>query len=214
MRGQFVALVRDALLLRESAWQDLRDSPALTLTTLALAGAALLVGGLGAYLWAVVVDVREVPGVSPGKGEFLLDAFLLGSIIAAVIWLGSVIVVYVVLTQVYHEAVAGDALVRIAAVGATPFALGFLVWIPGAGYGVALLSIALMFLLTVTGVRAAYPAIEPARVVAAVLAGFAVWTMVLPLMSDTGNPFTPGAFVFEWSEDVVEESFGSLGGVD
>jgi hypothetical protein len=34
--------------------------------------------------------------------------------------------------------------------------------------------------------------------------------MVLPLLSDTGRPLTPGAFVFEWSEDMIEKSFASI----
>ena len=211
MREQFIALARDALVLRESAWRELRDSPTLTPAALLVATVAILLGGFGAYLWAVVADVQTIPDISPGKGDFLVDAFLLGSIMVALLWLGGVVAAYVVLSQVYREAVAGDALLRIAAVGAAPFALGLLVFIPGIGYGIGLVSIALMFFVTVFGVRAAYPAIDPLRVVVALLAGFAVWAMVLPLLSDTGNPFTPGAFVFEWSEDMIEESFASLG---
>jgi hypothetical protein len=211
VRERFIALARDALLLKESAWRELRDSPALTPAALLVATIAILLGGFGAYLWAVVADVQTIPDISPGKGDFLVDAFILGSIMVALLWLGGVVAAYVVLTQVYRETVAGDALLRIAAVGAAPFALGLLVCIPGIGYGIGLMSIALMFFVTVFGVRAAYPAIDPLRVVVALLAGFAVWTMVLPLLSDTGNPFTPGAFVFEWSEDMIEESFASLG---
>jgi hypothetical protein len=210
VREQFVALVRNALLLREDAWRELRDTPGFTLAALALAAAALLSGGFGAYLWAVVADVQQIPDISPGKSDFLLDAFILGSVIAALLWLGGVVVAYAVLTQVYRETVAADALLRIAAVGAAPFALGVLVWIPGIGYGIGLMSIALMFFLTVFGVRVAYPAIEPGRVVVALVAGFAVLAMVLPLLSDTGRPLTPGAFVFEWSEDMIEKSFASI----
>jgi hypothetical protein len=92
-------------------------------------------------------------------------------------------------------------------VGAVPFTLGLLVCIPGIGFGIGLLSIALMFFLTVFGLRAAFPSIAPRRVVLAVSAGFVVWALILPLLSSSDNPFSPGVFVFEWTEDVVEGFF-------
>ena len=159
-----------------------------------------MVAGLGAYLWGVFNDVGD-------KGEFFVDALILGSIFAVLLWLAWVALSYVILSQIYRETVAPDALFRIAAVGAAPFALGLLVCIPGIGFGIGLLSIALMFFLTVFGLRAAFPSIAPRRVVLAVSAGFAVWALILPLLSSSDNPFSPGVFVFEWTEDVVEDFF-------
>ncbi len=106
-------------------------------------------------------------------------------------------VTYVVITQVYRETMAPDAYVRIAALGYLPFALGMLVLIPEIGFGVGILSIAAMFFYTVFGLRAAYPAIEPLHIVVAVLLGFAVWGMILPLIGEPpNNNFATGVFVF------------------
>jgi hypothetical protein len=205
---QIIERIRRALSLEQAAFEEVRDDVAFTPFAVGLAAVAILLGGLGAYLWAVFVDVQEAPDLA-GKGDFFLDAVILGSIFAALLWLAGVAVIYIILTQVYRETVAPDALFRIAALGAVPFAIGLLVFIPGIGYGIGLLSIALMFFLTVFGLRAAFPSIGPQRVVLAVVAGFAVWALILPLLSGTDNAFTPGAFVFEWSEYVVEEIFAT-----
>jgi len=195
---QIIDRIRRALSLDQAVFEEVRDDAAFTPFAGALAAAAIVVAGLGAYLWGVFNDVGD-------KGEFFVDALILGSIFAALLWLAWVALSYVILSQLYREAVAPDALFRIAAVGAVPFALGLLVFIPGIGFGIGLLSIALMFFLNVFGLRAAFPAIDPLRVVLAVSAGFAVWVLILPLLSSPENPFSPGVFVFEWAEDVVED---------
>lgn len=211
---QIINRIKRALSLEQAAFEEVRDDAAFTPFAALLAAAAIVVAGLGAYLWGVFNDVGD-------KGEFFVDALILGSIFAALLWLAWVALSYAILSQVYRETVAPDALFRIAAVGAVPFALGLLVFIPGIGFGIGLLSIALMFFLTVFGLRAAFPSIDPLRVVLAVSAGFAVWALILPLLSSPDNPFSPGVFVFEWTEDVVEdwlditsaitEAFGSFG---
>jgi len=195
---QIIDRIRRALSLDQAAFEEIRDDAAFTPFAAALAAVVMLLGGLGAYLWGVFNDVGD-------KGEFFVDALILGSVFAVLLWLAWVALSYAVLSQVYRETVAPDALFRIAAVGAVPFALGLLVFIPGIGFGIGLMSIALMFFLTVFGLRAAFPSIDPLRVVLAVSAGFAVWALILPLLSSPENPFSPGVFVFEWTEDVVED---------
>ena len=197
---QIIDRIRRALSLEQAAFEEVRDDAAFTPFAGALAAAAFVAAGFGAYLWGVFNDVGD-------KGEFFVDALILGSIFAVLLWLAWVALSYVILSQIYRETVAPDALFRIAAVGAAPFALGLLVCIPGIGFGIGLLSIALMFFLTVFGLRAAFPSIAPRRVVLAVSAGFVVWALILPLLSSSDNPFSPGVFVFEWTEDVVEDFF-------
>jgi hypothetical protein len=115
------------------------------------------------------------------------------------------IVTYFVLSQMYRETVSLDAVIRVVSLGSVPFALSALVFIPGFGFGIALAAVALTFFYTNYGVRAAYPAIDPMRVMIACLAGMAVWAMILPLLISSDNAFAPGPFVYDWSEDVVEE---------
>lgn len=205
--------MRRAILLDESAYAEVRDDKTFTTTAAGLAALTILINGLGAFFWAITVDVGD-------KGQFFSKAFILGDIFLALLWLAGVAVIYLVLTQAYHQHVVPDALFRICAVSFTPFSLGFLVLIPGIGFGFGLLSVALVLFYTVFGVRAAYPEVEPLSALVSVVAGIAVWTMILPILTSGSDPFAPGVFVFEWSEDVVEDisSFrvtlsGFLGGV-
>lgn len=200
---QVVARLRRALLLDQTAFEEARDDAAFTPLAAVVAAAAIVVAGLGAYLWAVFNDVGD-------KGEFFFDAVILGSIFAALLWLAGVALTYVLLTQVYRESLTPDGLFRVSAVALAPFAIGLLVLVPGIGFGLGLISISLVFFYTFFGLRAAYPAIDPLRLLVSVLAGLAVWTMILPLLSSPDNPFTPGVFVFEWTEDVVEDILGAL----
>jgi len=47
-------------------------------------------------------------------------------------------------------------------------------------------------------------------VMIACLVAMAVWSMILPLLTSPGDQFAPGPFVFEWSEDVVEDILGGF----
>ena len=187
----------------------MRDDAAFTPFALGMAAIAVLIGGLGAFLWAVIVLDSTPDG-------FFVDAVILGSIFLILLWLAGIAVTYVVLTQIYREEIAPDALARVVAMGHLPFALSFLVLIPGIGFGFGVLAIAAMFFYSIYGLRAAYPAVDPFKIMVAVAAGFAVWSMILPLLSGPGDAFTPGTFVFEWTEDVTEDisSGGFFGEID
>jgi len=192
---QIVARVRRALLLDSTAYEEVRDDAAWTPICIGLVAVAVFLAGFGAWLWGEVV-----PAYTPGG--WFVDTFILGSIITILLFLAGVLVTYVVLTQVYHETGAADAIVRVLTLGHITFALGALVFIPQIGYAFGLLSIAAMFYYTVFGLRAAFPAISPLRAMVAVLAGFAVWAIIIPLVSDApDNNFTTGIFVYSLFED-------------
>jgi hypothetical protein len=54
-----------------------------------------------------------------------------------------------------------------------------------------------MLFYTVFGLRAAYPAIGQFHVIVAVVLGFAVWGMILPIIGEApDNNFGSGIFVF------------------
>ena len=202
---QIIARIRRALLLDQTAFEEARDDATFTPFAAALAAIAVLIGGLGAWLWSAAV-LEDTPD------GFFVDAVILGVIFLILLWAAGLAVMYLVLTQVYREEATPDALLRVAALGHLPFVVSFFVFIPGIGFGFGLLAIAAMFFYTIYGLRAAFPAIDPLRVMIAVVAGFAVWAMILPLLSSPGDAFTPGTFVYEWTEDVVEDiSAGSAG---
>ncbi len=194
---QVIARIRRALLLDETAYVEVRDDTAFTLFALGAAGVAVLVGSIGAFLWGQVALDNTPDG-------FFFDTIILGTIFLAALWLIGVIVTYLVLSQLYSEALNAYGLGRVVALGHIPFALSLLVFIPEIGFGFGVLAVAAMLYYTNFGLRAAYPTIDPLRVLVSVLAGFAVWALFLAVLTGPGNAFAPGTFIFEWTGDVVE----------
>ena len=193
---QIIARIRRALLLDVSVFEEARDDRPFTPVAIGIAGGVALLAGIGAFLWsAVILSETE---------DFLLEATILGTMFLVLLWLVGMIATYFVLSQMYRETVALDSVIRVMCLGVVPFALSFLVFIPGFGFGLAMMAIALTFFYTNYALRAAYPGIDPMRVMIACLAGMAVWAMILPLLTSSDNQFAPGPFVFEWSEDVAE----------
>jgi len=194
---QILARIRRALLLDVSVFEEARDDRLFTPFAIAIAGGVALLAGFGAFLWSwIILSETE---------DFFLEATILGTIFLLLLWLVGMIATYFVLSQMYRETVVLDAVIRVMCLGIVPFALSFFVWIPGLGFGLAMIAIATTFFYTNYGVRAAYPGIDPMRVMMACLAGMAVWAMILPLLTSSDNQFAPGPFVYEWSEDVLEE---------
>lgn len=196
---QIMARIRRALLLDVGVFEETRDDRLFTPIAIAIAAGSALLAGIGAFLWsAIILDETQ---------DFFLEATVLGTIFLLLLWLVGMIAAYFVLSQVYNESVALDGLIRVMCLGSVPFALSALVFIPGFGFGLAMIAIALTFFYTNYGVRAAYPDIDPMRVMIACLSAMAVWSMVLPLLTSSDNQFAPGPFVFEWSEDLLEDLF-------
>ena len=190
MIDQLWPRLRRALLLEGAAFEEFRDDTSFTAVGAGLAAVVVLLGGLGAWLFGETVLDFTPDG-------WFFDTVIFGTIFTILLLLAGLGVTYVVLTQVYRETIAPDALVRVVTLGYLPFALGLLVFIPEIGFGFGILSIAAMFFYTVFGLRAAYPAIDPFRIMVAVALGFAVWGMVLPLVGEfPDNNYATGVFVF------------------
>ena len=192
-----IARLRRALMLDSTAFEEARDDVAFTPMALAAAAIAVLIGGFGSFLWGTVV--------LDNTGDLFVEATIFGSLFLILLMVAGIAIAYVVLTQIYKEDVKPDALARVMAIGHVPFAITLFVFIPGLGFAFGMLAVALMFFYTIFGIRAAFPNIEPLRVLIAVLAAFAVWAMILPLLTDGSNNFSPGVFVFELSEDFMED---------
>jgi len=191
---QIVARVRRALLLDSTAFEEVRDDAAWTPICLGLAAVAVLLGGFGSWLWGEVV----LPSTPSG---WFVDTAIFGTIFTILLLLAGVLVTYVVLTQVFRETAAPDAVIRLVTLTHIPFALSFFVFIPQIGFAFGILTIASMFYYTTFGLRAAYPSVAPLRVMVAVLAGFALWALILPLISDyPDNNFGTGVFVYSLFE--------------
>jgi hypothetical protein len=77
---------------------------------------------------------------------------------------------------------------------AAPLGLSILLLIPGINFGFGLASIALFFGLTNIAIQSVTTA-EPAKVLMANAAGFAVWAIVLTLLVDNRTYLAPGIFI-------------------
>jgi len=196
---QVIARIRRALMLDPAAFDEARDDSGFTVFAVGAAAVAAFIGGLGAFLWsAVILDETS---------DFFIEATILGSIFLIILWLAGILLMYAVLSMGFGEQLTWDGLARVVTLGHLPFALSLLIFIPGIGFAFGVLAIAAMFFYTNFGIRAAYQTIDPLRVMLAVLAGFAVWLVLLPLLTSPQNQFVPGTFVYEWTEDVLEDAF-------
>ena len=113
------------------------------------------------------------------------------------LFLIGVAVIYLLLSQVFGEEITPDALVRVVTLTHLPFGLGLFVFIPQIGFAFGLASVAATFYYTIFGIRAAYPNVDNLRAMIAVLLGFAVWAVVIPIISDyPDNNWVTGVFVY------------------
>jgi cytochrome c biogenesis protein CcdA len=193
---QLIARLRRAMVLDVTAFEEARDDETFTAPALGIASGAVLIAAIGTFLWSEFV-------ADSTSGVFV-DAVILGTIFLLLLWAAGIAVTYAVLTQAFRENAAPDALVRVMALGHVPFVLGLLVFIPGIGFAFGLLSVAMVIYYTIYGITAAFPGIDPRRVLISVVAGFAVWAMILPLLTGPADTFAPGVFIYEVTEDVVE----------
>src|SRR5574341_2160898 len=132
---QILARIRRALLLDVSVCEEARDDRLFTPFAIAIAGGVALLAGLGAFLWsAFILSETE---------DFFLEATILGTIFLLLLWLVGMIATYFVLSQMYRETVTLDAVIRVMCLASAPFALSALVFVPGLGFGLALMAIAL-----------------------------------------------------------------------
>ena len=187
--NEILSVLRRVLTLDRDVFRQVRDDPGLTVPAVAGAGLAVLIGGIGAWLYGKTVW-------DGAAGFSFSDTIILGSIFAAILVLAGFGVTYVALIQVLRVDIAPDALVRLLAAGFLPYAIGILVCIPDLGFLFGMLSIIGVFWWTLFALRSALPAANELRLAAAVASGMAVWIAIIPFISGSGNEFVTGVFVY------------------
>jgi hypothetical protein len=189
-----IARIRQAMLLDVAAYEETRDDSQFTPFAIGAMVVAVLLAAIGAWLFGdTILNVKP-------SGWFV-DTMIFGTIFTIVLFLIGVAVIYLVLSQVFGEEMTPEGLVRVVTLTHLPYALGLFIFLPGLGFAFGILSIAAMFYYTVFGIRAAYPAVDNLRAMIAVLAGFAVWAIVIPLISDgPDNDWATGIFVYSLFE--------------
>src|SRR6266542_5885138 len=187
---QVIARIRRILLLEPAAFEEVRDDTQFTPMSIGSAAVAALLAAIGAWLFGETV-------LDPNPGLGFVDTVILGWIFTVVLFVIGVAVIYLMLSQVFGEATTPDALVRVVTLTHLPYALGLFVFVPQIGFAFGLASIAATFYYTVFGIRAAYPNVDNLRAMIAVLLGFAVWAMLIPIISDyPDNNWVTGVFVY------------------
>ena len=173
--------------LDTTVFDEVRMDPTATASSFVVAAAGAFAAGLGGWLWWI--QEAEFDGA-----KVFVQSVVLGSLFAIGLWIVWLFVAYVLLTQVFRERADLQQLIRTMGMAAAPLGLSLLLLIPGINFGIGLASIALFFGLSNIAIQSVTTA-EPAKVLTANAAGFAVWAIVLTLLVDNRTYLAPGIFI-------------------
>ena len=191
-----------------SVFEEIRQEPGATIPAVLVASAAMLLSGLGGWLWWVVKDYPTVDDAPLPATGILIHSGLIGAALATVLWgVIWVVIVYAVLTRVYGHRAYVEQLLRVMGFAAAPIGLAGVMFIPGVSLAIGIASLGLAVALTHVAVKSATGA-EDGEVVAANLLGFAVWCGALTLLATAAEPHAPGVFLFNSVSRIADSVFG------
>ncbi|HXH23070.1 MAG TPA: YIP1 family protein [Dehalococcoidia bacterium] len=186
--------------LDTSVFDDIRGNPTSTIPAVIVVSVAILLSGIGGWLWWMVKDLPE-------SGDVLLKSAVIGSLLAIaiwhIVWLG---IVYILLTQFFRERVFLEQLLRVMGVSMSPLALGVLMWVPEISFAIGIATLVLAFGLSVIAIQRVTTA-DAARVLVSSFAGFVVWASVLTLLASSTNQYAPGVFLFDVPAETAADLF-------
>lgn len=188
--------------LDTSVFDEVRQDPSATLPAVLVAVVSTVLAGLGGWLWWWMQDYED-------KSELFMKSVILGSLFSIALWIVWLLVTWVILTQLFHEDADWQQMLRTMGMASIPLMISVVMFIPGLDFGIALASVALYFGLTTIAVQSVTPA-DPARVLVANLAGFAIWAIVLGLLVTSDSVFAPGIFVFDAPAEAISKLIDSL----
>jgi hypothetical protein len=180
--------LRRLVTLDTSVFDEVRTDTAATIPAAIVAVVSVVLFALGGWLWWVVEDFGRT-------GRFFVESVVVGSILAIILWAVWVGITYVVLAQVFRARADINELLRVMGFAAAPLALGLLFFIPAIGFGIAIAVLALFFGAHLIAVQSATDA-DAGKVLIATAAGFAVWVIVLGLLSGDDSTWTPNIFIY------------------
>ena len=187
-------------------FDEVRTNPGATVPGVLVAGAAMLLAGIGGWLWWVVKDYPAQNDSPLPAMDVLIHSGLIGSVLATVLW-GFIwlFIVYAMLTQVFHHRAYVEQLLRVMGLGAAPMALMGLMFVPGLELAIGVTALALTVALTNFAIKSVTTA-DYAQVLAANLFGFFVWSASLTLLASSVEPHAPGVFLFNAISRVVDQA--------
>ncbi len=177
------------LTLDPTIHRDIYRDRSLTLEALGAALAVFFLSGLGGWLWLEFIEDRPIDG-------FFIDSVLIGTLTATglfFVWVGIVAASVGVLGRDSGTAMA-DVL-RTLAYATLPFALSFLIWVPGLAFPVTLTVITLL-LVSMAQATQVVASLSFGRALGVNLMAFFLWASLLSSLMDS-NHFAPGIFLWE-----------------
>ncbi len=177
------------LRLDASVFEEVRDDASFLIPSVAVAAICTLLMGLGGFLWWLVQGFGD-------KGKVLIESFILGSVFSVALWFVWLGVAYFLITNVFGGKADFQRMVRTAGIAAAPLAIAVLMLIPLLDFGIGLAAVGLFFFTTTAAINAAAEA-DSSKIFMASAAGFAVWAVVLSILSFKDTYLAPGPFLFE-----------------
>jgi hypothetical protein len=185
-----VGWLRRLVSLDTTVFDEIRGNPTATIPAVIIVAVSVLLSGFGGWFWWMARGYD-------GAGDVFVKSTLLGSILAVALWhIAWFGIVLFLLSMVFRERVFLEQLLRVMGVAMAPL-----------GLGVA--SLVLAFGLAVIATQRVTTA-DPAKVLAANLAGFFVWASVLTLLVSANNQYAPGIFLYNAPADAASNLFDRI----
>lgn len=190
------ARLRRLAMLDLSVFDDLRFDQSATVPAIAVAVVSMALLGLGGWLWWATT-----PGLGDDASVFF-KTVILGTVFGAGAWLAWLLVIYAVLRQVSRVTLPIEQLLRTAGYAAAPLVIALGMVIPSVSFGIGLLALAAWVTTTQAALERTLGR-GGGDVLAANLAGFAVWAIVMSLLATGSNQIGPGPFLAESIWDAI-----------
>jgi len=200
--GMLAERLQRLVRLDTNVFDEVRNDASATVPAIVVVVASTFLAGLGGWLWWLLQPYGD-------NGKVFFQSVIMGTVFSVALWIVWMLVAWVMLTQLFREDADWQQMLRTMGLATTPLAISFFMFVPQIDIGVGLTSIALLFGLTNIAVQATTQA-NPARVMVANLAGFAVWAIVLGLLVTENNYLAPGIFLFDAPSEALRSSSGLL----
>ena len=222
---ELLAWLQRLIYLDSRVFEDIRGNPAATIPGLFVVTIAMLLSGIGGWLWWMLQDFSQSATgytYSISNSDILVHSALVGSALAVVLWgLVWMGIVYFMLTQIFRQRAYVEQLLRVMGLASAPLTLTGLMFLPGIlptslgidglSFGIGLGALALTFGLTGIAISSVTTA-DPAQVLVANATGFLVWAAVLSLLAGSGSePNAPGIFLYNTTTEALRSFFNLPG---
>lgn len=198
---QVAAWLKRLIQLDTRVFEDVRSNPTATIPSFLLVSLAMLLAGLGGWLWWMLQDFGS-------DSDILVHSALIGALLAIVLWGVWLIIVYFLLTQVFRQRAYLEQLLRVMGLASAPLALMGLMFIPFASFAIGIAAMGLVFGLTCVAISTVSTA-NPAQILVANVTGFFVWAVALSVLASGSGadrkPHAPGIFLYQAVVDAVAD---------